>query len=739
MKGVPITDEQKVRALKLYSEGRSYEYIFEMTGVSAAAMTALVAERAKEDPDLTATHELVRKLRDRGAVPETHLRAIAIDDAIHEAGSSLDEVESVVLPIVKKFGNKTVEVCERAEECSKVVEETGYTHEQLLAEHPKKVHELDEMNEALSSGGTELKTLVQKITTATSRLGHLLDLERIKNGLQKIGGTPRQAAETIEKCEKIVDRGLTIEVADRISIEVERLGAKVADVPRRIAELLAKHGSLESAVDQTEKRLTILGRTEKRLQRSVSFLRDQRKSLVKQCRDLRVNLSGLRSAYNGLSARYAAREEKQVEMFANRKEAQDRTLAARYQASQSELDRKAGECQEMQRKYQRDEQTHIDYISALERKEIGIKTAIASLTETMTQMTATIDSYKALSGFLWKSEPAKMDALFAIFAKENVNPNATLSNETRAFLLDGMLGMMVEDVPFWPQSMGRYLTNPRRSLAVSLGRVWREKLSLDAEIPKLEAILKRQREALAQNYPTWKILEDDPAYLARFLGGKGDKYLIDVFSNLPVMGIPRLSQCLRKADEVQKGALKRYAEDQLRGAFAKLEQSLMKDMADMMGPEPIYVQAWPSSPVAVKDAATNQQHSGSEGTSAPSPLPEARSPANEPTSEKPQDVMVDPVTLDEEGLKKFRDLKPPQKDKQFASVLYGMSGLPRISKVWEESVIHEGKVVRYESGEEKLKMTVIVDSTGPEDANHVREVVRKELAMDVEVLTVTEK
>ncbi len=561
-------------------------------------MTAIIAEKATEDPDIVATHELARVLGEKGVAPETLLRGVAIDEAVQEAGSCLDEVEAVVLPVVRKFGNKTAEVCEKANEYSKVIEETGYTHEQLLAELPKKAREVEQMNMKLSTGGAELESLEQKIATARSGLDHLVDLERVRKGLQKIGKTPRQAAAIVEKCGEVLDRGLTVDTIDKVSAEVERLGTKVTNVPRMVAELLERHGSLQTAVDQAEKRLTMMGRTEKKLRRSVGFLTDQKTSLVKQYHDLRVNVKGLRSDYNALGARSAAREVEQIRMFAVRQREQDQILAARRQSFQMELDNKNGEYQRkfdaMDRHYRSVEDTHKEIISSLEKEKTGLERDVVALTATKNQLAATIESNRALSGFLWTNEPTKMRALFPISAKENVNLNLVLSGETRTFLLDAMLGVAVEDARFWPQSMGRYLTNGQRSLIVILSQVWRKKQSLETENSKLAATLTKQEEALEHDYPTWKVLDNDPAFLERFLGSRDEMYLINVFRNFPITAMPRVNECLRKAEVIQDHDINKMFDDWVHNQYASFARDLIREMEGLMGQGPVYLQAGPT-------------------------------------------------------------------------------------------------------------------------------------------------
>jgi len=637
MRGVRLSEDQKAQALQLYLQGKTYAEIYEETGVSEAAMTAVVAERAEEDPDASVTHELARKLREKRVAPEKLLRGVAVDDALEAMGSNLDEVEKDVLPVVRKFGDKTAEVCKKATEYDKVVKETGHTHDQLLTEHSKKARELKEVSEAVSARASELESLDQKTTTARSGLDHLVDLERIKKGLEKIGKTPRQAAATIEKVGEILDSGLTMDVLVKMSIETKRLGAKVTNIPRRVAELLDKYGSLDNAVVKTEKKLSTLGREEKKLRRSVGSLKDQETFLVNRRRDLRVNLKGLRSEYNGLSriikdresqseervamneaasrdAIRSRREAVEAEILSKRKEEetrsaarqaeQERSLAARSRSFQTQMDDEGVEYQKkfdaMDKYYKGVEYTHKEILSSLGKQKLGLEGEIIKLREERDQMAAANGANRALSGFLWKNEPAKMTALLAISSKENANSNAPLSSETRTFLLDAVLGIALEDARFWPESAARYMTNPQRSLVGILKHGWAERDSLAIENRDLAAALANQREALENGYPTWKILDNDPAFLGRFLGSRDDKYLVAAFRHIPYMQTVRVGECLKRADEIQDRDIDGRAEALVMNVAFRFTRGLMGRMEGLGRLRPVYLQSGPTRSSIVK-------------------------------------------------------------------------------------------------------------------------------------------
>lgn len=135
MRGYKITEEQKRRALELYALGYTSRQIEDATDVSKSSMSDVVEEAAKRDPDVKAVHGIAVLCRERGVPPESFLRGKVTGDRIEDAGSSLDEVEEKVIPLLKKAEGNVAKYAEAGLEMQRLVETTGKTPEQLIAEH----------------------------------------------------------------------------------------------------------------------------------------------------------------------------------------------------------------------------------------------------------------------------------------------------------------------------------------------------------------------------------------------------------------------------------------------------------------------------------------------------------------------------------------------------------------------------------------------------------------------------
>jgi hypothetical protein len=92
----------------------------------------------------------------------------------------------------------------------------------------------------------------------------------------------------------------------------------------------------------------------------------------------------------------------------------------------------------------------------------------------------------------------------------------------------------------------------------------------------------------------------------------------------------------------------------------------------------------------------------------------------------------------EMALETFRELDGPERDALFPRALRSVSNLPRIKCIVKEPMYRDGKPVTYDSGEPKIKSTLVLESKKPEAAKRAREAIKKEMEMDVEVLTYTE-
>ncbi len=134
MKGVPISDDIKEKALELYASGRSYAEIQAETGVSPASMTGIVQEAARKDPNFKILEEVARHRRESAVSDETLLRAVRLDERVEASGATWDDIEKFVLPLVEKYGPSTGDICEKGVRYSKVHDETGKDLPELEAE-----------------------------------------------------------------------------------------------------------------------------------------------------------------------------------------------------------------------------------------------------------------------------------------------------------------------------------------------------------------------------------------------------------------------------------------------------------------------------------------------------------------------------------------------------------------------------------------------------------------------------
>ncbi len=310
MKGVKVSNEQKEEVLRLYSTTKSYAEIEAATGVSKAAVSGIVNEATAGDPDLLSVRKIVQYCREKGVAAESLLRGTAVEERLEEAGSSIEQVEAVVLPLIKQAKGNVVEYCKNGMMYSEVVETTGLTYPQLVSKQQRLARDVDKRQKNVENLESSEKSLEQKIESLTSTLAHLNDLETISAALKHIKKSPSEAAGIIQKSEELWKRGLSVNVMDGIAAELEKHTEEPRETLRRIAELVGKYGSLEAATRQKTNKLDAMKRKSEKLRSGISKLQGEYDSMERDKKDLSVNLDKLQKEYNSLSERFRQLEER---------------------------------------------------------------------------------------------------------------------------------------------------------------------------------------------------------------------------------------------------------------------------------------------------------------------------------------------------------------------------------------------------------------------------------------------
>lgn len=320
MKGYKITDEQKKKALEFYAQGHSSRQIEDATGVSKSSTSDVVEEAAEKDLDIKAAHEIAVLCRERGVPPESFLRGKVIGDRIEDAGSSLDEVSDKVLPFLRRAEGHATGYVEAGLEMAKLVESTGKTPEQLIAEYRNLAREI----QALKIESESLKERKGKLEHEESRvrakLANVAELEAIQGSLKRIKRHPGDAARILKRSEGLWERGLTEDVLDAIASEVQRQGGKGGDVARKIADLVIKYHSLEAAAKAINDTVAALDTRKTALHHDIPVLERKAKSLQAQSDDLVARVNEIQTQYNRMADTLKEREEAQ----SKRLEAMDR-------------------------------------------------------------------------------------------------------------------------------------------------------------------------------------------------------------------------------------------------------------------------------------------------------------------------------------------------------------------------------------------------------------------------------
>jgi chromosome segregation ATPase len=320
VRGFKIADDQKKKALELYALGHSYRQIEAATGVMKSSMTGIVEEASKRDPDLQAMHKIAELCRGEGIAVESLLRGNVIGDRIEDAGSSLDEVAEKVIPLLKKAEGNVAKYAEAGLEMQKLVDTTGKTPEQLIAEHRDLTREVQALKVEFESLKERKEKLENEESGMRAKLGNVAELETIQGSLKRIKRHPGDAAKVLKRNEGLWERGLTEDTLDAIASEVQRQGGKGGEAAKKIADLVVKYGSLEAAAKAINDTVVALDAHKATLEHDIPLMERKAKSLQTQCDDLVARVNEIEAQYNRMGDALKEREEAQ----SKRLEAMDR-------------------------------------------------------------------------------------------------------------------------------------------------------------------------------------------------------------------------------------------------------------------------------------------------------------------------------------------------------------------------------------------------------------------------------
>lgn len=531
MKGRQIADGQKKESVRLYRLGYSYAEVELKTGVSRASLTAIIAERAKNDPDVLDVHDLAASLRKRNKTPDELFRSLAIEEMFEDAGCTVEDLLDKVRPLLQQYGARLVEICAQAEDYARTVEATGLTLPQLQAEHRHLDKKRSALQKEVEASQAALGGLEASIEESKSGLDHVEDLERIQAYLSSIDAPSRQAAGIIEKSVGLW-RGLSSKEMDAVASELKRSGIEGPDAPRRMAALVARYGSLENAVNEEQKILEGLDLQKAKMVRKASALEEKAGDLDDRKRRLKAQV------------KVAGRQFSQIKKDAN-------TLAAR-----NERRERASRAECENRKLETERWCRQRVAEAEDRAQEMTRTLGATRLENG-RMRSTITGSVALMGFLFQKRPVTVRQLLQLYRGPS-NGDILVPEEVRQAFIEGLEQLAAQE----SVNRIRSYSASEKSLHVRV-----DALSAKVSLLQDEEQMLRDSVEVSKRRPGWEDLASkllrNPVFLKALLEGSEYTYLVEAFTRMRPSLLSKVQRSVERAGEIIRTESERRSEREI--------------------------------------------------------------------------------------------------------------------------------------------------------------------------------
>jgi len=411
MRGKKLSPEARENVVKSYETGSNFDEIEESLGVSKSSQSGIINERAKIDPDIYATHDLARYMRKNNVTKETLVKGADAVSKCDKAGVELDFVLGVI-PFFEKVPKEEDQMnyCKLGSEYFELLETSGgKSPEEMLEETKEIVQERDRAREDLEKFRSENKEIEKEIRSKQSTLNDLDQLGQIHMSLKKQRRGAKEAAKVVSEMEKVLERGLTPEVCEDFSKEIQKRGGNPREAAKEIAKIYAEYGGLQDKVQSLKTETERLSSKKESLQAEVASREGRVKFLDGQINTKTNDLDGLRD--------------------------EEKLFVARHESAEKEFERKHSE---KIAGWKREEESH-------QLKILSLKSQIKTLEGIKSSLETEISAAKILWNFVLKHNSALRKEIFPLTYRSPEMLEMPLSEQAREFLKSGLAKLLTRD------------------------------------------------------------------------------------------------------------------------------------------------------------------------------------------------------------------------------------------------------------------------------------------------------
>jgi transcriptional regulator with XRE-family HTH domain len=531
MKGIAITDETKTELLRLFSLGLTYKDIQQRTGVSPAAISEFLKERANQEPDLKLLHQIANFIKKKGITAEILLRGASLCDKIEAANSNLDEVVSVVLPFLNEAGDNAATYCREGRAYAELVKSTGKNLTELKIDYERLNQQKAMLEVKVAELNRELSALSESVGAKRSELYFLEELSIIKNSLERANKEPTEAAKTVEEFDKILNRGFSPSSLDTLRQALEKEGLRLDNAVGLVAQAINQYDTLTKGVSELKKDLHDKELEREELLRQLKALKTEVEFLKNDKQELTKNLRDTRKEYRDLNRSYVEREKM--------------------------LQYRLKEMEEASRKR----------VEEYESKVMLLKAEAEKINREKEKKKSIIQASGILMQYIKGKRQMSYQQLAILYQQASGSFVLPLPDSVRRIFIASIGKMLDDDAQYRLEQA----SNELQSLMMKLLTVKKALDWADRVMKFRLAVIEKARAAGPMLDAITQELLRLPEYFTEIVQGAPDQYIVEALSQLPNSERKRLGRCLEQAEGV---ALEREKKEIYEGIKRKFENEV---------------------------------------------------------------------------------------------------------------------------------------------------------------------
>jgi chromosome segregation ATPase len=302
-KGKPVQKERRKKVISLWLKGLTYRAIKERTGVSIATISFIVSDSIEKEPSLNQIRDLMLETGKNNTSVLECLRGATFLKKINEFHVSLEELDSIIE--FCRAAKQPLKVAEAGLEMISLKKETGKGYLEMLTEW-------EEKNTDLRQAKQDIKKKREKLEKITERLQKAEKLEELQSDLVNLGLSPKNLKKFIDDARKVEQNGFTPKVSTTLSDEMKKHGLAPARAAEKVAEIVAKYGTLQRSINELEKQ-------ERAATEKIGELNSVKRSLNQKINEYRETIDERRRIMKNLADRHVQKEKKLESIYEERK------------------------------------------------------------------------------------------------------------------------------------------------------------------------------------------------------------------------------------------------------------------------------------------------------------------------------------------------------------------------------------------------------------------------------------